>query len=173
MLLIYTFFEVLEWVGSIKFGACQLVTSPPLTDHPTAHGVPVPGIKSKLQSQLKPQLRQSRIFNQLHLARDRTCNPALPRRCRQSCCATAGTPLLLTRNDLGWVVLLYLSTFRISSVEVLRLIVHIYLQCVESVFIYNVLKSFLPFLYFLVAYKTLLIYHRLGRIQVSFSRTNR
>lgn len=91
MLLIYTFFEVLEWVGSIKFGACQLVTSPPLTDHPTAHGIPVPGIKSKPQSRLKPQLRQSQIFNQLHLARDRTYNPALPRRRRQSCRATAGT----------------------------------------------------------------------------------
>lgn len=143
--------------------------------HAEAFVVPWPLIRSK--PQLHPTLQlwhcgNAGSFNLLCGAENQTCVLAL-QRCRQSCCATAGTPLLLTRNDLGWVVLLYLSTFRISSVEVLRLIVHIYLQCVESVFIYNVLKSFLPFLYFLVAYKTLLIYHRLGRIQVSFSRTNR
>ena len=61
--------------------------------HPTAYGVPGPGIRSELQLQPKLQLRQCPIRNPVCWARDRICIPALPRHCR-SCCTTAGTPQL-------------------------------------------------------------------------------
>ena len=61
--------------------------------HPTAYGVPGLGIRSELQLQPKPQLRQCPIRNPVCWARDRICIPALPRHCR-SCCTTAGTPRL-------------------------------------------------------------------------------
>ena len=51
-----------------------------LFGHPTACGVPGPGIRSELQ--------QHQIFNPRCGARDGTCVPALPRFCR----VTAGTP---------------------------------------------------------------------------------
>ena len=64
---------------------------------PTPYGVPRPGIRSKLQTQPKPQLRQCRILNPLCRAGDRTYVPVLPR-CRQSLCATARAPPLVPPN---------------------------------------------------------------------------
>ena len=61
----------------------------PLSGHLAAYGVPRPGIRSKPQSRPKPQLWQHRILNSLCRAEDRTCIPALPRRCWSSC-ATVG-----------------------------------------------------------------------------------
>ena len=57
-----------------------------------AHGVLGPGIRSELQSPTQPK-RATWILNLLCWARDRTRVPALPR-CRQSLCATVGTPKL-------------------------------------------------------------------------------
>ena len=56
-----------------------------------ACGVPGPRIISKPQLQLKLQLQPQQILNPLCRARDRTCNPALPRH-HQSHCTTAGAP---------------------------------------------------------------------------------
>ena len=67
-------------------------------DHPSAHGVPGPGIRSRLgirselRSQPKPQLWQHQIFNPVSLAGDGTCILALSR-CLWYCYATMGTPL--------------------------------------------------------------------------------
>ena len=47
---------------------------------PSAYGVPQPGIRCELQ--VPPRLWQCQILNPLCWARDRTCDPVLPRRCR-------------------------------------------------------------------------------------------
>ena len=65
--------------------------------HPTAYGVPGPGIRSEPQLWLTPhtpQLWQCQVINLLCQVRNWTCVP-MPQRCHQSCCATVGIPIAL------------------------------------------------------------------------------
>ena len=71
----------------------------PLFGHPTASGVPGPGIQSKLQLQPKLQLRQCWILNPPCQAGEQTRSPVPPRH-HQSHCITRGTPKILTSFEI-------------------------------------------------------------------------
>ena len=77
---------------------------------PVVHAVPLPGIRSKLQLQPKPQLWQCQIFNPMCQAGDQTGIPVLLRHL-QSYCTTAGTPPhfvleTIPRGNHGQIILI-------------------------------------------------------------------
>ena len=84
--------------------------------HPTAYGVPNPGIRSGLQLQ-PTQLRQCQILNPLCQDGDGTCFPALQRH-RRSHSTTAGTLIFkLFNQSIALIDLQYYISYRCAIIH--------------------------------------------------------